>query len=114
MKHKRRVTTGEVYKWKAQLCVESSCQIKGVNYWDTYAPIVSWESVRTLLTLALTKGWITRQINFVLTYPQADVECDLFMEIPRMCHEKGNKREHALKLNRDPVPPLRTPPGSHA
>ena len=79
MKRKRRVATGEVYKWKARLCVNGSHQIKGVNYWDTYAPVVSWESVRTLLTLALTKGWITRQIDFVLAYPQADVECDLYM-----------------------------------
>ena len=101
MKRKRRVATGEIYKWKARLCVDGSRQIKGVNYWDTYAPVVSWESVRTLLTLALTKGWVTRQIDFVLAYPQADVECDLYMEIPKMCNVGGNKRDHVLKLKKN-------------
>ena len=101
MKRKRRVATGEVYKWKARLCVDGSRQVKGVNYWETYAPVVSWESVRTLLTLALTNNWITRQIDFVLAYPQADVECDLFMEIPRMCNVDGNKKEHVLKLKKN-------------
>ena len=101
MKRKRRVATGEIYKWKARLCVDGSRQVKGVNYWDTYAPVVSWESVRAILTLALTKGWVTRQIDFVLAYPQADVECDLYMEIPRMCHVKGDKKEHVLKLKKN-------------
>ena len=101
MKRKRRVATGEIYKWKARLCVDGSRQIKGVNYWDTYAPVVSWESVRTLLTLALTNGWITRQIDFVLAYPQADVECDLYMEIPKMCNVGGGKRDHVLKLKKN-------------
>ena len=27
-------------------------------------------------------GWSTRQIDFTLAYPQADAECELYMEIP--------------------------------
>ena len=48
MKRKRRVATGEVYKWKARLCVDGSKQVHGINYWETYAPVVSWETVRSL------------------------------------------------------------------
>ena len=40
-------------------------------------------------TLALTNNLVTRQINFVLAYPQANIECDLYMEIPRICHVGG-------------------------
>ena len=72
-----------------------------MNYWDTYAPVVSWESVRTLLTLAFTKGWITRQIDFVLAYPQADIEYNLYMEIPRLCNVEGNRKDHVLKLKKN-------------
>lgn len=45
MKRKQRVTTGEIYKWKARLCCDGSSQIQGMNYWDTYSPVVTWESV---------------------------------------------------------------------
>ena len=54
-----------------------------------------------MLTLALTKGWITYQIDFVLAYPQADVKCDLYMEIPKMCNVQGNRKDHVLKLKKN-------------
>ncbi len=28
-------------------------------------------------------GWHTQQVDFTLAYPQADVECPLYMEIPK-------------------------------
>ena len=68
---------------------------------DTYAPVVSWESIKTISALALTKEWITRQIDFVLAYPQVNVECEMYMEVPRMCHVGGNKRDHVLKLKKN-------------
>lgn len=90
MKRKRRVGTGEVYKWKAQLCIDGSSQQKGVNYWDTYSPVVSWETVQSLLTLAILNGWETRQIDFVLAFPQAKVDCPMFMEVPQGCNVEGS------------------------
>ena len=89
MKRKRRVGTGEVYKWKARLCVDGSSQTKNVDYWETYSPVVSWESVRTLLTLAIMYGWHTQQLDFILAFPQAEVECEMYMEVPRRCNIEG-------------------------
>jgi hypothetical protein len=57
-------------------------QKHGVNYWETYSPVVNWFSICLSLILALLYSWHTRQIDFVLTFPQADVECDLFMHLP--------------------------------
>ena len=56
MKRKRRVGTGEIYKWKARVCIDGSSQQHGVNYWETYSPVVTWETVRSLLTLAILNG----------------------------------------------------------
>lgn len=101
MKRKRKVATGEVYKWKARLCVDGSSQEHGVNYWETYAPTVQWETLRTLLTLALANNWTTRQLDFVLAFPQADVECPMYMEVPRGCNVDGNKKDFVLRLNKN-------------
>jgi hypothetical protein len=38
--------------------------------------------MRLLLTLTLVLGWFTRQIDFVLAFPQADTRTDSFMEVP--------------------------------
>ena len=101
MKRKRRVGTGEVYKWKARLCIDGSSQQKGVNYWDTYSPVVSWETFRSLLTLAILNNWETRQIDFVLAFPQAKVECPMFMEVPQGCNVDGSRKDYVLSLEKN-------------
>ena len=53
MKCKRRIATGEVYRWKARLSVHGGKQTHGVNFWETYSPVVSWFSIRLFLVLAL-------------------------------------------------------------
>jgi Reverse transcriptase (RNA-dependent DNA polymerase) len=71
----------------------------GVNYWETYAPVVTWAAIRLILALVLIHKWHTRQIDFVLAYPQADVECDLYMKIPKGFTIQGHDQStHVLKL----------------
>jgi hypothetical protein len=99
MKRKRRLTTNEVYKHKARLNVHGKQQELGVIYWETYNPVVTWASIRLLLILTLMYDWKTMQIDFVLEYPQAEVECDIYMRIPKDFTLKGKDRStHVLKL----------------
>ena len=84
MKRKRKIATREVYKWKARLNLGGHKQEYGVHYWETYSPVVRWTSIRLLMVLALINGWSTRQIDFVLAYPQARISTDnVFLEIPK-------------------------------
>jgi hypothetical protein len=69
MKRKRRLETGEIYKWKSRLNIHGGKQEYGINYWDTYAPVVTWKTVRLILTLMIIFKWKARQIDFVLAYP---------------------------------------------
>jgi hypothetical protein len=83
MRRKRKIATGEAYKYKARLNVHGGKQEYGVNFWETYAPVIAWATIRLYLILAILNRKVTRQIDFVLAFPQADIECDLYMEIPR-------------------------------
>jgi hypothetical protein len=99
MKRKRRLLTNEVYKWKARLNLHGGQQEYGVNYWETYAPVVTWAAIRLLLTIVMLYDWETVQIDFFLAYPQADVECDLYMKIPKGFEIEGHTRKtHVVKL----------------
>jgi hypothetical protein len=103
-KRKRRIDTREVYKYKARINAHGGKQTHGVNYWETYSPVVNWFSIRLCLILALIFKWNTRQIDFVLAFPQADVECDIFIELPRGVTFPGAHRStHCLKLRRTSV-----------
>jgi hypothetical protein len=97
MKHKRRIATREVYKWKARLNIDGSKQEEGVNYWETFSPVASWAAIRMVLITTLIHGWFTKQIDFVLAYTQADVECQLYMAIPKgfEVQDEGQDQSHA-------------------
>ena len=71
MWRKRRINTQEVYKWKARLNVHGGQQEHGIHYWDTYAPVVTWQTVRLFLELSLLLGWQSRQLDFVMAYPKS-------------------------------------------
>jgi hypothetical protein len=61
--------------------------------------VVNWFSIRLTLVLSLIYQWKTRQIDFVLAFPQADVECELYMELPRGLIFDGCHRDtHCLIL----------------
>lgn len=99
MRRKRHISTQQVYKWKARLNIHGGKQVKDVNYWETYAPVASWPAIRLIMTIAAAERWCTKQLDFVLAYPQAPVETDLFMAIPTGFELSfGSARDYALRL----------------
>jgi Reverse transcriptase (RNA-dependent DNA polymerase) len=101
-RRKRRITTGEVYKWKARLNIHGGKQLLGINYWETYAPVVGWSTIRLFLNLMIVNGWTSRQIDFILAFPQADIECDMYIEIPIGFKVEGiSRKTHVLRLKRN-------------
>jgi hypothetical protein len=50
-RRKRRIDTQEVYKWKARLNIHGGKQEKDVNYWEMYAPVVGWPTIRLFLIM---------------------------------------------------------------
>jgi Reverse transcriptase (RNA-dependent DNA polymerase) len=103
MKRKRRIKTKEIYKWKARLNIHGGQQEYGVNYWETFAPVVIWISIRLILILSILLCWHTRQIDFILAYPQAPLKTPLFMEIPKgvTMHKMPRKaQDYVLELKK--------------
>lgn len=103
MKRKRDIKTREVKKWKARLNIDGSRIVKGVHYDETYAPVASWRFIRLLLTLVLKHKWHSKQLDYVLAFPQAPVEKEIYMKIPRGFELKGaqNSDDFVLKLNKN-------------
>ena len=83
MKQKRN-PIGEIVKWKARLCAGGHRSIEFVDYLDTYSPVVSWQTIRLIFTLAIVNNWHIKSIDFVVTFPQADVKTDIYMRPPKV------------------------------
>jgi hypothetical protein len=79
---RKRSPSGEITKYKARLCVHGGQTEKGVHYESGYSPVVSWSTIRLLLILSEIHEWKTRQVDFVLAFPQAPIKTDVYMEVP--------------------------------
>ena len=79
---RKRFPDGRLNKHKVRLCAHGGEQQWGVNYWETQAPTVNWINVRFLLVLAEILYLDTKAIDFVLAFPQADLEVPVYMELP--------------------------------
>jgi hypothetical protein len=77
-------------------------QTWGQNYWETYAPVVNWASVHLILAIAKIHGLLTKSIDFVLAFPQADLEIPVYMELPIgfEAPDGENCKTDVLKLNK--------------
>jgi hypothetical protein len=73
-----------------------------MNYFDTYAPVVTWFAIRLLIVMIILLSLAAKQIDFIMAYPQAPIEIDMFMELPFGIQLKhGNSKDYVLKLLRN-------------
>ena len=71
---RKRRPDGTLWKHKARLCVDGSRQIQGLDYTESFAPVVQWSTVRLVMILASMLNLESRQIDFTQAFTQADVE----------------------------------------
>jgi hypothetical protein len=60
--------------------VNAHHQNGGVDYFETYAPVVQWSTVIMLLTMVLSHGWSTKQVDYTNAFAQAEIEEEVFMD----------------------------------
>jgi hypothetical protein len=99
---RKRYPDGTLNKHKARVCAHGGMQTWGQNYWETYAPVVNWASVCILLAVAKIHSLSSNSIDFVLAFPQADLEVPVFMELPLGfdAPDSQNRKHYVLQLNK--------------
>jgi len=74
-------------------------QIYGMNYFETYTPVVTWFAIRLVIIFGIIFLWALRQVDFIMAYPQAPIEEDIYMEVPQGIETAtGNSKDLVLKL----------------
>ena len=70
----KRFPDGLVRKLKSRWCCRGDRQVKDVDFFDTYAPVVKWTTVRLLLILTAQLGLATKQVDCTAAFVHADVD----------------------------------------
>ena len=57
--------------------------VQNVDYLESYSPVVQWSSVQLLLIVSIVHGLETRQVDYVNAFAQAELDKDVYIEIPQ-------------------------------
>jgi hypothetical protein len=93
----KRLPDGSASKFKARYCVRGDMKQEGVDYFETYAPVVQWSTIRMLLTLVLREGWITHQVDYTNAFAQAELKEEVYVDPPKY-FAPGNVTDLVLHL----------------
>jgi hypothetical protein len=95
-------TTNRIKSHKSRLNLQGGKQVYGMNYFETYTPVVTWFAIRLMIIFGIIFCWALQQVDFVMAYPQAPVKMDIYMESPQGIQTKhGNSRDHMMKLEKN-------------
>ena len=77
--------------FKARLVAKGCSQRYGIDYMETYSPVVRHTSIRFLMALAIKNKYKIHQMDVVTAYLQGDLEEEIYMQQPEKFDDGTNK-----------------------
>lgn len=87
---------GKLEKYKARLVAKGFTQRYGIDFTETFSPVVRYSSVRLIFAIAALKKMKVHQMDVKTAFLHGDIEETLFMEQPP-CFEDGTNKVCLLK-----------------
>ncbi len=95
----KRNETGEPEKAKSRFVAKGFTQVQGVDYFDTYAPVVRLPTLLILLSMAASRDAIIDQADIKNAYLHANITEEIYIKFPNRYEEFFEIPEHLKGQN---------------
>jgi hypothetical protein len=94
----KRFPDGLIKKFKARFCARGDQQIEGIDFFETYAPVVQWTTIRLMLILEVLLDLKSKQGDVTAAFLHAELKENekIYVEMPNGFRKHGK----CLKLKR--------------
>jgi hypothetical protein len=89
---------------KARFCARGDNQMEGVDFFETFAPVCNWQTVRIMLIISLIYDFATLQVDYTAACTQSDIDkppnwdsmtpkekerIEFYLELPKVFKQAG-------------------------
>jgi hypothetical protein len=95
----KHVADGSIEKYKARFVARGFSQKEGINYEETFSPVVRYTSIRTIIALAAKMKWKLHQMDVKTAFLNGVIEEEVYIEQPQGFAVE-DKKSHVCRLKK--------------
>jgi len=96
----KRDAEGRIVRFKARLVAQRFTQAYGIDYLETYVPVVKLMTYRVIFALAALGQWEIHGMDVITAFLLGKLDEEIFMMQPEEFEKQGMKRKMVCKLLR--------------
>jgi hypothetical protein len=84
-------SSGKPFKFKARIVTRGCEQREGLDFQETFAPIIKWRTIKYVIALATHCGWKISQMHVKIAFLNDDLHEEVVHDATKRFHIVGDK-----------------------